>query len=154
MTAGTSARQPQPRFEPRPDDPDWLIEAVRLHGHLGPWAVAGLRLGQAALADLDCNGYFDIRIDVAGPIAKPPPRCIVDGLQFATGATLGKGNIAITLADAFEIRAANTKTDRTVCYTLTRQYLDEVAGLSGDEQMEAYARRLAHEPFETLAERR
>ena len=154
MTEETPARQPRPRFEPRPDDPAWLVEAVRLHGHLGPWAVAGLRLGQAALADLDCSGYFDIRIDVSGPIAKPPPRCIVDGLQFATGATLGKGNIAITLADEFEIRATNTKTDQTVCYGLVRQYLDGVASLSGDDQMEAFARQLARQPFEALAERR
>jgi len=144
-------REPEPRFEPRPDDPAWLVASVRLHGHLGPWAVLGARVGQAVLADLDCKGYFDVRIEVSGPIAKPPPRCIVDGLQFATGATLGKGNISAALAETFEIRATNTKTDQTVRYQLTEQVLADISDLSGHDQVEALARTLAIRPLEQIA---
>ncbi len=149
----TSVRMPRPHFEPRPDDPPWLVDSVRLHGHLGPWAVAGLRLGQAALVDLDCEGYFDIRVDVAGPLAKPPPRCIVDGLQFATGATMGKDTIHVELAEAFEIRATNTRTGRAIRYRLTESFLSTVGAMSGHEEVEAMARDVARQPFEQLAVR-
>ncbi|MBN1343504.1 MAG: formylmethanofuran dehydrogenase subunit E family protein [Phycisphaerae bacterium] len=146
-------RQPKQRYERQPDDPKWLVDAVRLHGHLGPWAAAGLRVGQAALSDLDCDGYFDIRIDVSGPIAKPPPRCIVDGLQFATGATLGKDSIHIELAESFEIRATNTTTGQSVRYRLTDGFLEAVSKMSGHAEVEALARRVAREPFDRLAAR-
>ncbi len=147
-------REPQPEFQPQPSDPKWLLEAVRMHGHLGPWAVVGLRLGQAVLADLDCKGYFDVRIEVAGPIAKPPPRCIIDGLQFSTGATMGKDTIHIELADEFEIRATHTHTGRRVRYRLRESFLAAVSDLSGRDQVEALARRVAREPFEALAVRK
>ena len=145
------AREPEPRYQPHPDDPPWLVASVRLHGHLGPWAVLGARVGQAVLADLDCKGYFDVRIEVSGPIAKPPPRCIVDGLQFATGATLGKGNISAALAETFEIRATNTKTDQRVRYQLTEQVLADISDLSGHDKVEALARSLATRPFGQMA---
>lgn len=146
-------RQPRPRFDPRADDPQWLIDAVRFHGHLGPWAVLGLRLGQAILADLDCAGYFDIRIDVSGPIAKPPPRCILDGLQYATGATMGKNAITATEAEAYRVRAINTETNQAVCYRPAEGFLDVVATLSGHEQVEALAREVARKRFDEIAVR-
>jgi len=142
--------EPQPRFEPRPDDPDWLIEAVRMHGHLGPWLVVGLRLGQAVLADLGSRGFFDIHVVVTGPIQKPPPRCILDGLQFATGATLGKGNIDVVAAERFEIRATNTTTGQEVCYGLRDELVSTIRRVSPDAA-EDLARRLARQPFDHVA---
>ncbi len=41
---------PKPKFKPEPTDPAWLGPAIQLHGHLGPWLVAGLRIGAAGLA--------------------------------------------------------------------------------------------------------
>jgi formylmethanofuran dehydrogenase subunit E len=140
-------REPRPRFEARPDDPQWLIDAVRFHGHLGPWAMLGLRIGQMALADLDCQGYFDVRIDVAGPIARPPARCILDGLQFATGATMGKDAITATVADQFEIRVTNTKTDQTIGYRPTEQFFETIAKMSGGQHVENLAREVARMPL-------
>ncbi len=149
----SDARQPKQRYEPKPEDPAWLAEAVRLHGHLGPWAALGLRIGQAALEDLDCEGYFDIDVVVRGPIAKPPPRCIVDGLQFATGATLGKDSIHIELGDTYDVTATHTKTQQSIHYRPTAAFLDAVKQMDGHEQVEALARRVAAEPLEVFAER-
>jgi formylmethanofuran dehydrogenase subunit E len=142
-------RQPRPHFEPRPDDPQWLTGAVRLHGHLGPWLVVGLRIGQRILADLDAEGFFDIRVEAIGPIAKPPARCLVDGLQYTTGATLGKDNIEVRLADQFEFRAVNTRTGREVRYGLS-ETIRTIIGQTTADSAEEVARRLARESFDQI----
>lgn len=142
--------QPRPHFEPGPDDPPWLIDAVRLHGHLGPWLAVGLRVGQEALAALGCEGFFDIRVRVCGPIAKPPSRCIVDGIQFATGATLGKDNIEVVPAHDFEIVATNTKTGQEVRYGLREQLLADIDRVT-HETAEQVARTIATRQFDTIA---
>ncbi len=145
-------REPRQRYTRQAADPQWLVDAVRLHGHLGPWAVLGLRIGQAALEALDCEGYFDVDVRVGGPIAKPPARCIVDGLQFATGATTGKDAIHIELAEGFDIRITNTKTGAAARYRPTQAFFDAIRGMSGHEQVETVARDVAGRPFEELIE--
>lgn len=62
------------------------------HGHLGPWVFAGLRMGRHALQRLQADPHFGIEADVWCPGA-PPPSCMLDGIQFSTGCTLGKQNI-------------------------------------------------------------
>ncbi len=94
------------------------------------------------LADLGSEGFFDIRVEATGPIAKPPERCLVDGLQFATGATMGKGNIEVRLADQFEFRASNTKTGQEVHYDLHETLL-KIIGETTVDRAEDVARQIA-----------
>jgi formylmethanofuran dehydrogenase subunit E len=68
--------------------------AVKFHGHSGPFLVLGLRMGQLALRLLDARGYFDIHC-MAELQWSPPDSCVVDGIQFSTGCTMGKHNIAV-----------------------------------------------------------
>jgi len=84
---------PTPHYQPDPSDPPWLVDAVQFHGHLGPWAVAGLRAGTAARQAVQAEGYFDLDVTVEGPLVKPPHSCFLDGVQVSTGATLGKRNL-------------------------------------------------------------
>lgn len=69
-------------------------EAVRLHGHGGPFMVVGLRMGLQALNILDARGWFDINCRVELRWA-PPDACVLDGIQVSTGCTLGKRNIEV-----------------------------------------------------------
>lgn len=69
-----------------------LKEAVKFHGHLGPYLILGLKAGELALKKLKAKKYFGIYAKVYGASAKPKS-CLIDGLQLATGATYGKGNI-------------------------------------------------------------
>ncbi len=72
-----------------------LVECgVRFHGHLGPFLVLGLRMGLLALRELDCRGHFDLEAQVEMGTT-PPLSCMIDGIQVATGCTLGKGNIRV-----------------------------------------------------------
>ena len=69
-----------------------LKEAVRFHGHLGPYLVLGLKAGELAFKKLRCKKYFDLEVKVWGAMQKPKS-CLIDGLQLSSGATYGKGNI-------------------------------------------------------------
>ena len=82
-------------YRPDPSDPDWLADAARFHGHLGPWVTVGAMMGRDAIRGLDTPGYWDVEVVCLMPPEKqqPPFSCILDGLQVTTGCTLGKRNI-------------------------------------------------------------
>lgn len=71
-----------------------LMEALKFHGHRCWASVAGVRAGLAALRVLDIkrsggrqlHAFVEIGEDHGG-------MCFGDGVQYATGCTLGKGNI-------------------------------------------------------------
>ncbi len=69
-----------------------LNEAVKFHGHLGPYLVLGILAGELALRKMRAKKYFGFEIKVWGA-NKKPKSCLIDGLQLSTGATYGKGNI-------------------------------------------------------------
>ena len=69
-----------------------LSEAIRFHGHLGPYLVLGILAGELAIRKLRCRRYFNLQVKVWGASEKPKS-CLIDGLQLSTGATYGKNNI-------------------------------------------------------------
>jgi len=79
-----------------------LAQAVRFHGHLGPYLVLGVLAGELALKKLKCRRYFGLDVKVRGA-GKKPKSCLIDGLQLSTGATYGKGNISKTGAGRIKI---------------------------------------------------
>jgi formylmethanofuran dehydrogenase subunit E len=105
-------RLPKPRYHPQASDPDWLAYAVQFHGHLGPWATAALRVGMAGRRAVEADGYFDIEVNARGPLVKPPQSCFLDGLQVATGATLGKRSLHWVKAERIVVRFQNTRTGK------------------------------------------
>lgn len=66
----------------------------QFHGHIGPYAVLGYRLGCWLLERLGCGKYFGAHITVTGP-GVTPYTCLLDGLQLSTGHTLGKRNLEL-----------------------------------------------------------
>lgn len=66
-----------------------------IHGGVGPFAVAGYRMGEAALQKLkQPRGSFDLEVIHYAPRAVQWA-CIIDGLQAATGTSLGKLNLKL-----------------------------------------------------------
>ncbi|MBM3314141.1 hypothetical protein FJY70_06075 [candidate division WOR-3 bacterium] len=65
--------------------------AARFHGHLGPWLVLGLHAGCQARCRLSASP-FGLRARVFCPNGTPYT-CLIDGVQFSSGCTMGKGNI-------------------------------------------------------------
>jgi len=79
------------------DDRQVLLKALEFHGHRCWASVAGVRAGLAALRELrvarsggrQLHGFVEIGEDHGG-------MCFGDGVQYATGCTLGKGNLEKT----------------------------------------------------------
>ena len=70
--------------------PEELKQLKRFHGHLGPFVVIGYRMG--AIARKKLEGKIEAIVFTG---TKVPLSCIIDGIQFASSCTLGKGNISV-----------------------------------------------------------
>ena len=122
---------PKPNFQLDSSDAAWLGPAVQFHGHLGPWLVAGLRMGAAGRRAAGADGYFDVDVTVEGPLALPPQACFLDGLQVATGATLGKRNLKWIEAPRLAVRIKNVRTGKTVVVRPSAAMMEWIASAKG-----------------------
>jgi formylmethanofuran dehydrogenase subunit E len=79
-------------MEPKPDaELTTLIEkAAEFHGHLGPFLVIGIRMGNMAKKTLKPNVKENKRLQVTVKIPLLTPfSCILDGIQTTTQCTVG-----------------------------------------------------------------
>jgi formylmethanofuran dehydrogenase subunit E len=83
-------------IDPWTVDLDGLIDrGILLHGHRGPFLIAGIRMGLLALELLGNSGYFGLEAESeTGTVT--PLSCLTAGVQIGSGCTLGKGNIRVT----------------------------------------------------------
>jgi len=68
-----------------------LIEnAAKLHGHLGPFLVIGVRMGDLAKRYLEVDDKSSRRLEVSikTPLSTPFS-CVIDGIQASTSCTVG-----------------------------------------------------------------
>ncbi len=76
-----------------------LKRVAEFHGHLGPYLVVGLMMGELSNEILGKEGGAGTGQPQKKVIirtgTKPPISCIIDGIQFSSGCTLGKGNIEV-----------------------------------------------------------
>ena len=77
------------------DLPEELAALQRFHGHLGVYVTLGLRMG--AIGKRRFGHYKGLRALVEA-CPEPPMRCVLDGVQFSSGCTMGKGNIQLESA--------------------------------------------------------
>ena len=69
------------------------ISLTEFHGYDGPYSYIGYRMRKAALRLLTARGK---KLKAIVKCAKSPPLyCIIDGIQFSTSCTFGKGNITV-----------------------------------------------------------
>lgn len=70
--------------------PDDLRRLSDFHGHLGPYVLLGYRMGLVA------RKYFPGRFHATlFTGTEPPVSCLIDGVQFSSCCTLGKGNLTV-----------------------------------------------------------
>jgi len=63
------------------------------HGHLGPYAVLGYRMGLVANREFGDSAFKKVARVFSG--SSTPMSCMIDGIQLSSGCTLGKGNIIV-----------------------------------------------------------
>ncbi len=67
---------------------DTLAEVVRFHGHLCPGLAMGVRAAEVALEQIGPHAEDEEVVAIV-----ETDMCGVDGIQFLTGCTFGKGNL-------------------------------------------------------------
>ncbi|HNX39651.1 MAG TPA: formylmethanofuran dehydrogenase subunit E family protein [Methanothrix sp.] len=87
-----------------------IEDLAAFHGHLGPYIVLGYRMGRFVKANF-CSDPFQMKARVFCK-GVPPESCLADGVQIASGCTLGKRNIEIIPDN--EIRCEFSCADRKI----------------------------------------
>ncbi len=78
---------------------DKIVRLTEFHGHLGPYLIIGMKMGEISNNILGTetgagSTHFHKKAIVkTGTV--PPISCIIDGIQYTSGCTLGKGNIEV-----------------------------------------------------------
>jgi formylmethanofuran dehydrogenase subunit E len=92
-------------------DEEKLMSAIRtaekLHGHLGPFLVIGVRMGKTAKKVLGVKGNDKLQAEVTVPLLTPFS-CVLDGIQATTNCTIGNQ----------KLRIKNSKKEIAVNFTL------------------------------------
>jgi len=108
---------------------DQLIKGVvEFHGHLGPFLILGLKAGLLANSLLAKDYFKTTAIIMTEP--SPPSSCFVDGVQFVTGCTMGKGNIK--LRKGKDVSVLFTKEGRRLRLTLKNDVLESIKSISSE----------------------
>lgn len=118
-----------------------LKEAVKFHGHLGPYLVLGILAGELALKRLKLKKYFGLEVMVWGA-SNRPKSCLIDGLQLSTGATYGKGNIYKHNASAVRINFKSKDAGRVLSIRFNKALVRDLDCLKTHADSEKFARRL------------
>jgi len=118
-----------------------LKEAIRFHGHLGPYLVLGLMAGDLALEKLKANRHFGIEVKVKGA-TKKPKSCFIDGLQLSTGATYGKGNIKKIQGNDIRVTFRNTKNNKKLALSFEEGIIKKLDSLKRHRDSELFAKEL------------
>jgi formylmethanofuran dehydrogenase subunit E len=135
--AGTAALQAHDEH----DNPT-LDRVALIHGGTGPFAIAGYRMGEAALKQLKVGrGSPDLEVIHHSP-REVQWSCIIDGLQAATGASLGKLNLSLVDAPAGTVFSVirHRKTGQEVKLELTPAFVKQHSNLPMTQTAAAGAR--------------
>jgi formylmethanofuran dehydrogenase subunit E len=99
--------------------------AVHFHGHPGVFLAIGIRMGLLALKDLNSKGYFELEAFIQTR-ERPPYQCLLDGIQFSTGCTIGKGNLKIQYSDSALFGIFTTQSNKKIEIKVLPEFLERI----------------------------
>lgn len=126
-----------------------LSEAVKFHGHLGPYLVLGVLMGKYALKNLKAKKYFGLEVKVKGA-HKKPKSCLIDGLQLSTGATFGKGNIKKLNGSGIKIEFHNRLNHKKITLRFKERLIQKLRETKTHRDSEILAKRLYRTNYNKL----
>ncbi|MFH1578148.1 MAG: formylmethanofuran dehydrogenase subunit E family protein [Candidatus Omnitrophota bacterium] len=126
-----------------------LREAIKFHGHLGPYLVLGILAGGLAVKRLKCKRYFGLYVKVRG-VGKKPRSCLIDGLQLSTGATYGKGNIEKLNGSRIQMEFYNRLNQTKITLKFGDELIQRLKQAKTHNQSEKLAKQLYREKSDKL----
>jgi formylmethanofuran dehydrogenase subunit E len=135
----------------RTEDSASLLEKARdFHGHLGPFLVIGVRAGLKGLRELQTRKE---NLDLSAKVrltCSVPYSCILDGIQVATGCTIGNRRLTYENSSDLTILFQN-RAGRAVTVSILPEAVDELMRqLAKDAPAEEAAHKAAAMPEEEL----
>jgi formylmethanofuran dehydrogenase subunit E len=118
-----------------------LKEAECFHGHLGPWLVLGILMGEFARKILKAKKYFGLKVRAWGANQKPKS-CLIDGLQLSTGATFGKGNITKLSGSLIKVEFCNCINNKKIVLKIKDDLLRVLKDTKTHRDSEILAKKL------------
>ena len=131
-----------------------LIEkAADLHGHLGPFLIIGVRMGNIAKRILNSNAEENngLQATAKTPLSTPFS-CVIDGIQTATQCTIGNQRLKIETSEQ-ELTALFRMhdSDKVLKITVNSKIVDELMNMfSEGTSNEDLAWKIAYTPEDTL----
>ncbi|MGB9676516.1 MAG: FmdE family protein [Candidatus Bathyarchaeales archaeon] len=125
-----------------------IKKAKELHGHLGPFLVVGVRIGEYAKKTLNEEMKVSVKVPMITPFS-----CIIDGIQASTQCTVGNGKLSIEETEK-EIAAhfKSQKTRKSIKVYVKPQLVEELKqklsqGVPNEELARIVARTSDNEMF-------
>ncbi len=123
-----------------------LEAAIEFHGHLGPYLVLGLRAGLLGTKYLG-KSYFELKAMVVTD-AYPPRSCFIDGVQFTSGCTIGKGNLEVKVG--CNVSVEFVRSERRIHLIVKEDILGAVDHLASEKEVETLSQKILEKTDEEL----
>ena len=121
-----------------------LSRVLDYHGHLGPWAVIGYRVGERALRESGLQRSSKDLIVVHRCPEAVQYTCMLDGLHAATGASIGKLTLKHEVVPAEQLGTVvvDRAHGRQYHFTINPELVSAILNLDHEHQI-SEARRVA-----------
>lgn len=143
---------------PNREIPSLIENAAKLHGHLGPFLVIGVRMGEIAKRHLDVDekNSRGLQASIKTPLSTPFS-CVIDGIQATTSCTVGNQKLKIEksmkeITARFKLESSDKTMKISVNPKVARNLTEEMSKGADSEQLAAKIARLKEEQLFVLEE--
>lgn len=129
---------------------DEILKRIeQFHGHLGPYAIIGYKMGKIANQHLGVQPFSKHVIVRTG--TTPPVSCIIDGIQLSSGCTLGTGKISV-LNEGTPKATFTNNNGRSIEIILKSHIREEIDTSVTEDNIVEYSIQLYEKPDNELFE--
>ena len=129
---------------------DEILKNIKqFHGHLGPYAVIGYRMGRIANEKLGKDPFNKKAHVWTSNI--PPMSCVIDGIQMSSGCTIGKGNLTLLSGNIPKARFSTNDGKQIEIY-LRESVKNEIDSTVTEQNIVSYSEKLYQKSDQELFE--
>jgi formylmethanofuran dehydrogenase subunit E len=140
------------------DIQQFIERAAKFHGHLGPFLVIGVRMGEIAKRHLDVDekNSRGLQASIKTPLSTPFS-CVIDGIQATTSCTVGNQKLKIEesigeITGRFKLQGSDKTVKISVNPKVARNLTEEMGKGADSEQLAAKIAHLKEEQLFVLEE--
>jgi formylmethanofuran dehydrogenase subunit E len=136
-----------------------IENAEKLHGHLGPFLVIGVKMGKTVEKILNLNIADKSELEATAKIPLLTPiSCIIDGIQTTTHCTVGNQKLKIEnsqkeIAVDFKLQHSNRKLKVLVNPKIVEELMDRISKGASNEELASEIARMPDSQLFTIEKR-